>query len=59
MDDVAEDFGRDGFLYLGVLGDETRRAVLEEVVQARVFLDEMLLRLRQQTLDGREVLEGS
>ena len=33
MDDVAEDFGRDGFLYLAVLIGEAGGAMLEEVVE--------------------------
>ena len=44
--DVAEHFGRYGFLYLPVLIHKACGTVLEEVVQARVFLDEILFRLR-------------
>ena len=53
--DVAEHFGRDGFLNLAVLVNDAGGAVLEEVVQPGVFLRDVLLRLSQQPLDGRQV----
>ena len=53
--DVAEDFGRDGFLYLAILIGGTCGAMLEEVVEPGIFFDTVLLRFWQVPLDGGQV----
>ena len=49
--DVGQDFGGDGFFDIAVFGGKTSLAMLEEVVERRVLLDEMVLILLQQLLD--------
>ena len=54
--DVLEYFGGDGFLNAFVFRGVASGAVLEEVVEGWVFLDEVFLSTGKQALDGGEVL---
>ena len=56
LHDVLKDFGGDGFLYVSVFRGVAGGAVLEEVVEGWVFLDEVFLSTGKQALDGGEVL---